>query len=361
MDCGLPVGASVTLVASRRSRPPTRKSASSPSEIDTTGQARQVSLQCITNDIDGDLVAYSESPIVLTPNAPPRRVWLYVLPGEQRGGRFPRVEVHNMDGETLTRSDEMAFDPVSSDYQLILDISSRQLSALSILDAGGDYWGPQPQRKFNRNRCVARLPLENDERQLVQMLYSKDPLFAKAAGMAADLTELGGGEDAEGVAQRTAQYAADRLSAEARIAAFSIGGWDTHASQKAALNKPLRILEDTILTLQRGLGAHWGRTLVVAMTEFGRTARENGNKGTDHGTGGAAVLAGGALSRAAVFGDWPGVADADLYKGRDLTPTMDVRHYPAWALHAMFGLDKTALEQAVFPGLDMGARAEFIA
>lgn len=207
----------------------------------------------------------------------------------------------------------------------------------------------------------ARLPLANDERQLVQMLYSKDPLFAKAAGMAADLTQLGGGEDAEGVAQRTAQYAADRLSAEARIAAFSIGGWDTHASQKAALNKPLRILEETILTLKRGLGPHWGRTMVVAMTEFGRTARENGNKGTDHGTGGAAVLAGGALSRAAVFGDWPGVADADLYKGRDLTPTMDVRHYPAWALHAMFGLDKTALEQAVFPGLDMGARAEFIA
>ena len=206
-----------------------------------------------------------------------------------------------------------------------------------------------------------RHPLHNDERELLQMLYAKDRLFAEAAEMAGELTRLGGGETAKGRAARAAQYAADRLSAEARIAAFSIGGWDSHASQPSALKRPLETLAQALTILRNGLGPAWGSTLVIAMTEFGRTARENGNRGTDHGTGGAALLAGGALSKAAVLGKWPGLADGDLYQGRDLMPTMDVRHYPAWALRAMFGVEKTALERSIFPGLDMGPAQKFIA
>ena len=207
----------------------------------------------------------------------------------------------------------------------------------------------------------AKLALEADERNLLQMIYAKDPLFMQAAGMAADLSDLGGGEDVRGAERRIAQYAADRLAAEARIAAFSIGGWDTHARQRGALNRPLKALSETLTVLHETLGPAWGRTLVVAMTEFGRTARENGNLGTDHGTGGAAVLAGGALKGAAIYGRWPGIAEADLYAGRDLAPTTDVRHYPAWALSALYGVDRAAIERDVFPGLDMGARPAFIA
>lgn len=207
----------------------------------------------------------------------------------------------------------------------------------------------------------AKLALEADERNLLQMIYAKDPLFMQAAGMAADLSDLGGGEDVRGAERRIAQYAADRLAAEARIAAFSIGGWDTHARQRGALNRPLKALSETLTVMHETLGAAWGRTLVVAMTEFGRTARENGNLGTDHGTGGAAVLAGGALKGAAIYGRWPGIAEADLYAGRDLAPTTDVRHYPAWALSALYGVDRAAIERDVFPGLDMGARPAFIA
>jgi uncharacterized protein (DUF1501 family) len=207
----------------------------------------------------------------------------------------------------------------------------------------------------------ARLVLENDERALLQMIYAKDPLFAKAARTAGFLSDIDEGGKMKGNIQATAAYAAGRLNAEARIAAFSIGGWDTHASQPNALKRPLNDLSTALLTLRETLGGTWGQTLVIAMTEFGRTARENGNRGTDHGTGGAAVLAGGALKGGKVFGQWPGLRDSDLYEGRDLMPTQDVRTYPAWALAALYGVERGAIETVVFPGLDMGSRPDFIA
>ncbi|MEM7546862.1 MAG: DUF1501 domain-containing protein [Pseudomonadota bacterium] len=218
--------------------------------------------------------------------------------------------------------------------------------------------GPNPSQTWAPG---TRLVLENDERRLLQMIYAKDPLFAKAAATAEFLSgrdgKVKGGRDAEAIAR----YAARRLNEEARIAAFSIGGWDTHASQPHALQRPLKDLSRALIALREQLGGHWGRTMVIAMTEFGRTAAENGNRGTDHGTGGAALLAGGALKGGRVFGDWPGLKTGDLFEDRDLMPTQDVRHYPAWALSALFGIDRTAIEAKVFPGLDMGPRPSFIA
>ena len=90
------------------------------------------------------------------------------------------------------------------------------------------------------------------------------------------------------------------------------------------------------------------------MTEFGRTVRANGTGGTDHGTGGAMLLAGGAVRGGRVFGDWPGLGESALYQGRDLLPTRDVRAYAAWTMRGLFGLDRGLLEATVFPGLDMG-------
>ena len=90
------------------------------------------------------------------------------------------------------------------------------------------------------------------------------------------------------------------------------------------------------------------------MTEFGRTARENGSGGTDHGTGGALVMAGGALRGGRIYGRWPGLDEADLYDRRDLMPTADVRAYAAWAMHGLHGIDRATLERTIFPTLDMG-------
>ena len=98
-----------------------------------------------------------------------------------------------------------------------------------------------------------------------------------------------------GRAKALAQFTADRLREETRIAALSISGWDTHASQANSLPCALRDLSDAILTLKAGLGPVWDKTAALCLTEFGRRVRENGSRGTDHGTGGAAAFAGGTL------------------------------------------------------------------
>ena len=90
------------------------------------------------------------------------------------------------------------------------------------------------------------------------------------------------------------------------------------------------------------------------MTEFGRTARENGTGGTDHGTAGLMMLAGGAIRGGRVYGQWPGLGEGALYQDRDLMPTADVRAPVGWILQGLTGLDRRAIETAVFPGLDMG-------
>jgi uncharacterized protein (DUF1501 family) len=165
-----------------------------------------------------------------------------------------------------------------------------------------------------------------------------------------DMMRRGGG----GSEVALAAFAADRLNHDTRIAAFSMNGWDTHRDQAGHMERRLGQLAEVLLTLKSGLGANWGRTTVLAMTEFGRTVRENGSRGTDHGTAGAMILAGGAVRGGRVLGRWPGLDEADLYDRRDLMPTGDVRATAAWAMRAGFGLDRRVLETAVFPGLDMG-------
>lgn len=219
-----------------------------------------------------------------------------------------------------------------------------------------------------------RLPLGAQAQLLLEHLYHDDDLFRDAAAEAMMLAaaEEEAAMDA-GASDRTApvqaetvpvrvndlerlvSFAAGRLRGDTRIAALSLAGWDTHRVQSGAMRAPMARLEYIILKLREELGRDaWGKTLFVAMTEFGRTVRENGSRGTDHGTAGAMVLAGGALRGGQVFGRWPGLQEADLYDRRDLMPTSDVRAWAAWAMRGMFGLERTTLEQAVFPGLDMG-------
>jgi uncharacterized protein (DUF1501 family) len=220
--------------------------------------------------------------------------------------------------------------------------------------------GPEPALAWSPGDT---LRLRNDERGLLDRLYADDPLFAAAARGAIGLSALdqSGAAEAGTESDPIARFAGERLAADARIAAFSIVGWDTHVSQANAIVAPLRRLALAITTLADALGPAWDRTLVVAMTEFGRTARENGSGGTDHGTGGAALLAGGAIAGRRIYGDWPGLSDGALYEGRDLMPTVDVRHYPALALQALFGLERNALGRDIFPGLDLDGGPQFLA
>jgi len=204
------------------------------------------------------------------------------------------------------------------------------------------------------------LDLSPQNRLLLSYLFDNDPLFAQAGQIALEMTTPGTDDDdgddmpAGGDAAGLGRYIAQQLLAESRIASFSLTGWDTHRDQHRALLPALGRLQDAILALRDGLGDAWGETTVMAMTEFGRTARENGARGTDHGTGGALLLAGGALRGQRAIGGWPGLADQDLYAGRDLMPLSDIRAYPAWAMRDLFGLPVSAIERHIFAGLDMG-------
>ncbi len=104
-------------------------------------------------------------------------------------------------------------------------------------------------------------------------------------------------------------------------AMLELGGWDTHNNQEKRLNTKLSELDAGISALREELGTEWGNTVVIIATEFGRTAKENGTKGTDHGTASALLLTGGAISGGKVLGQWPGLQPDELHQGRDLKPT----------------------------------------
>ncbi|MCK6449593.1 MAG: DUF1501 domain-containing protein [Alphaproteobacteria bacterium] len=154
---------------------------------------------------------------------------------------------------------------------------------------------------------------------------------------------------------RQAAQAAGRMLAAAngpRIAALDLGGWDTHANQGAVrgrLAQALATLAEGVVDIAEGLGAAWRETAVLVATEFGRTVAVNGTGGTDHGTGGAAFLIGGAVAGGRVLADWPGLAPGRLYDGRDLVPTLDLRSVAKSVLIDHLGLPPKTVETRVFP------------
>jgi uncharacterized protein (DUF1501 family) len=138
-----------------------------------------------------------------------------------------------------------------------------------------------------------------------------------------------------------------------RIAVLEATGWDTHANQGAEqgqLAARLGGLDSGLGALKRDLGAAWKHTAVLVVTEFGRTVAVNGTRGTDHGTGTCAFLAGGAVHGGRVLADWPGLAERDLYQARDLKPTTDLRSVFKAVLRDHLGMSAAALDTQVFPG-----------
>lgn len=179
--------------------------------------------------------------------------------------------------------------------------------------------------------------------------------MATAGGLTGDMAKARGGMDSPAGMRQAAAGAARLLAAPdgPRVAALAFEGWDTHAGEGANggnLFNRLGGLDGTFEELRSGLGTAWSETVVVAITEFGRTVRINGTAGTDHGTGSVALLAGGALKGGRVIADWPGLADAALHEGRDLKPTTDLRAVLKGLLMDRFGLSEAALTETVFPG-----------
>jgi uncharacterized protein (DUF1501 family) len=126
-------------------------------------------------------------------------------------------------------------------------------------------------------------------------------------------------------------------------------GWDTHAAETATLQRKLQQLDGGLRGFREAMGSAWSRTVVVVVTEFGRTAKPNGTGGTDHGTGGAAFLAGGAIAGGRIAGQWPGLSAQDLNEGRDLHATTDMRALFKGVLAGHMHVPQALLDTKVFP------------
>lgn len=137
----------------------------------------------------------------------------------------------------------------------------------------------------------------------------------------------------------------------ARLVMIETGGWDTHIGQKSWLALQLRGLDAMIGALKAGLGPAWAKTMILVATEFGRTVAVNGTGGTDHGTGSAAMLIGGAVRGGRVVADWPGLDPASLYEGRDLRPTAQIEGFVAGALASHFGLEPLRVARSLYPAM----------
>ncbi len=133
---------------------------------------------------------------------------------------------------------------------------------------------------------------------------------------------------------------------------LDVSGWDTHVNEGAGdgqLARRLAALDRALIALKTALGPAWGKTAIVMATEFGRTAHPNGNGGTDHGTGGASFLLGGAVSGGMVRAEWTGLGPSALKDGRDQPPRTDLRSLFKGVLAEHMAVPKSALEGTVFP------------
>lgn len=195
-------------------------------------------------------------------------------------------------------------------------------------------------------------------KRLLDLYTHTDPEMARVLGEGVDLDALAAGMDVAqkgGLAKSFAALAegSARLLADEggpRLAALSYDGWDTHTAEDNRLDTVLAALDGALVALSTELAPVWQDTVVAVMTEFGRTARANGNEGTDHGTATVAFLLGGAVKGGRVIADWPGLRDADLYENRDLKPTTDLRAVLKGVLRDHLGISAADLSTKVFPG-----------
>jgi uncharacterized protein (DUF1501 family) len=225
--------------------------------------------------------------------------------------------------------------------------------------------GPAAVTSWSPSKLAA---LDEDTLQRITDLYAADPLLSGrlADALAADaIAESEGGMapqlSAGAPRGGTARYA-EVINAAAgflkredgpQVAVFDTTGWDTHANEGSAegqLAGRLAALDTGLRTLKEQMGPAWGNTAVVLATEFGRTAAVNGTRGTDHGTGAAAFLLGGAVKGGRVIADWPGLSSRALYQGRDLQPTLDLRSVLKGVLEEHLQIPGRAIESNVFPG-----------
>jgi len=222
-------------------------------------------------------------------------------------------------------------------------------------------WVPQRVLPASEDTTMRLLDLyRHTDTPLAGVLEGRVALGNMSASDASPAGPMATPTPAAGVAQVRAYFSeaagsAAKYLARAdgpRVGALAFDGWDTHV-REGILGGPLATsldaLDGAFAAIESNMGEAWRDTVVVAITEFGRTARINGDNGTDHGTGTVALLAGGAVKGGRVIADWPGLKPADLYEDRDLKATTDLRSILKGLLRDHLRVGETALATRVFP------------
>ena len=207
--------------------------------------------------------------------------------------------------------------------------------------------------------------------RLLSLYEHTDPVLAEAMAAGLQLDRVTGGEVAmaaavdegmmgmqvrgpqrEVVAAATAAGRAMSRDDGPRVGFLDMSGFDTHRQQKLVdgrLGLTLAALDGALLALRNALDTAWRDTVVMVVTEFGRTVRMNGSFGTDHGSATVAMLLGGAIAGGRVIADWPGLGSRDLFEGRDLMPTTDLRGVLKGVLADHMGFAEAELATTIFP------------
>ena len=199
-------------------------------------------------------------------------------------------------------------------------------------------WMHLPKREVIERITRAYDGVEQDKLQEVYNVIMNRPL-----------TMQGGDETLDSLSKRTAQILKDPLGP--KVAVFDLEGFDTHTAQGTDNGEHADNLQDVdliIKNLHAGMGSDFDNTLILTLTEFGRTVEQNGGNGTEHGYGSAILMAGGLLKKSQVFTDWPGLKKGDLFQGRDLYSTIDSRSIYASAMTAVFDVEFDRLRHDVF-------------
>lgn len=227
------------------------------------------------------------------------------------------------------------------------------LSNVNNFSVGGRAAAPSPaanafETMYGESGDQIFHPAGDETFEAVKMLRAADPSqYKPALGVEYPSSELGNSM------RQIAQLFKANLGVEAAFT--DVGGWDTHQNQggvNGQLSDRLRDFSSSIAAFWRDLGDDAANVTLVTMSEFGRTARQNGTGGTDHGHANAMFVLGGQVKGGKVYGRWPGLNDEQLNEGRDLTVTTDFRQVLGEVVSRTLGAENLEL---VFPGAQLSA------
>jgi uncharacterized protein (DUF1501 family) len=210
-------------------------------------------------------------------------------------------------------------------------------------------WGRLPRK--DTLDLLKSVYADSSEDELLQMMD-----FIKKRKDEQMMSGTGGGDRQKNknLARQAAKYL--RKSDGPRVAVFEVNGFDTHAAQggvDGTHTECLVEMDEIINNLRDNLQEAYKDTIILTVTEFGRTIKQNGGNGTEHGYGTAIFMAGGLLKKSQVHTDWPGLKRKEMYEGRDLNATIDARSVYASAMSTVFDLDFKRIQKDVFWGEDL--------